>query len=82
LGSLVGRSVTTAHSNTLDKLADLKEHIQAIKINKPNSKFAQHIPDTIDKPMEILHIKRKGPLINKLECFYIYNLSSVLFTHA
>jgi hypothetical protein len=57
-----------------------KEHIQAIRTNKPNSKFAQHILDTqhtygtIDETMDILHFGKKGPQLNTLERFYIHNL--------
>jgi hypothetical protein len=35
-----------------------KEHIQAIKTNKPNSRFAQHKSDTIEKTMEIPHVNK------------------------
>jgi hypothetical protein len=41
-----------------------KEHIQAIRTNKRNSKYAQHILDTghtcstIDETLEILHIEK------------------------
>jgi hypothetical protein len=44
-------------------------------------KFAQHILDTqhtydtIEKTMDILHIEKKGPLLNMWERFYIHNLS-------
>jgi hypothetical protein len=54
-----------------------KEHIQAIKTNKPNFKYAQHILDTqqtysnIKETMDILHIEKKGPLMNTLEQFHI-----------
>jgi hypothetical protein len=57
-----------------------KEHIQAIRANKPNSKYAQHILDTqntysnIQETMDILHIEKKGPLMNTLEQFHIYSL--------
>jgi hypothetical protein len=58
-----------------------REHIQAIRNNKPNSKFAQHILDTqhtydtIEKTMDVLHIEKKGPLLNTWERFYIHSLS-------
>jgi hypothetical protein len=54
--------------------------IQAIRTNKPNFKYAQHILDTqqtysnIQETMDILHIEKKGPLMNTLEQFHIYNL--------
>jgi predicted DNA-binding protein with PD1-like motif len=43
-----------------------KEHIHAIRSNKQNSKFAQHMLhtgqtySTIDQTMEVLHIEKKG----------------------
>jgi hypothetical protein len=58
-----------------------KEHIQAIRTNKHNAKFAQHILDTayafnsIDQTMEILLIEKKGQKLNTLERFQIYNLT-------
>jgi hypothetical protein len=58
-----------------------KEHIQDIKYNKPKSKYAEHILDTqhsyntIETTMDILQIQKKGPILNTLERYYIYNLS-------
>ncbi|PNF35966.1 hypothetical protein B7P43_G03548 [Cryptotermes secundus] len=58
-----------------------KEHIREIKTNGQKSKFAQHILDTthnyhtIDKAMEILHIEKKGKMLNTLESFHIYELT-------
>jgi hypothetical protein len=58
-----------------------KEHLQAIRTNKPNSKYQiQHILDTqhtysnIEETTDILHIERKGPLMNTLEQFHTYSL--------
>jgi hypothetical protein len=50
-----------------------EEHIQAIRTNRQNSKFAQHILDTgytynsIDQTTEILHIEKKGQKLNTLK---------------
>ncbi|PNF39362.1 hypothetical protein B7P43_G18159, partial [Cryptotermes secundus] len=58
-----------------------KEHIREIKMNGQKSKFAQHILDTthnyhtIDKAMKILHIEKKGKMLNTLESFHIYELT-------
>jgi hypothetical protein len=35
----------------------------------------QHAYDTIEDTLDILHIERKGPLMNTLEWFHIYKLS-------
>jgi hypothetical protein len=57
-----------------------KEHIQAIRTNKSNSKYAQHILDTqhtysnIQETRDILYIEKKGPLMKTLEQFHIYSL--------
>jgi ribosomal protein S25 len=57
-----------------------REHIHAIRTNKPNSRYAQHILDTehtygtMQDTMEVLHVERKGPLLNTLERFHIYSL--------
>jgi hypothetical protein len=45
------------------------------------SRYAQHILDTqhayatMEDTLDILHIERKGPLMNTLERFHIYKLS-------
>jgi hypothetical protein len=57
-----------------------KEHIQAIRTNKQNSKYAhtfsmQDTHSTIDQTLEILQIEKKGQSLNTLECFHVYNLS-------
>jgi hypothetical protein len=55
-----------------------REHINAIRTNRLNSKFAQHVLETghnhntRDQTMEILHIEKKGPKLNTLERFHIY----------
>jgi hypothetical protein len=56
-----------------------KEHTNTIRTNKQNSKFVQHILetghnyDTIDHSMKILQIEMKGPKLNTLERFHIYD---------
>jgi hypothetical protein len=58
-----------------------KEHIREIKMNGQISKFAQHILDTthnydtIEKTMGILHIDKKGRMLNALESYHIYELT-------
>jgi hypothetical protein len=57
------------------------EHIHAIKANKQNSKYAEHILDTghtystVNETLEILHTEKKGQLLNTLERHHIYDLS-------
>jgi hypothetical protein len=54
-----------------------KEHLQAIRTNKHTSKYAQHIrhrPHTygkMEETMDVIHITRKGHLLNTLERFYM-----------
>jgi predicted transcriptional regulator len=58
-----------------------REHINAIRTNRQNSKFPQHILetghnyDTIDKTMKMLHMEKKGPKLNTLERFHIYDIT-------
>jgi hypothetical protein len=58
-----------------------REHVQAIRTNKINSKYAQHILDTqhtygsIENTMSILHMATKGRYTNTLEKFHFYNIS-------
>jgi hypothetical protein len=62
--------------------ARYKEHIRLIRTNNPNTKYAQHILDPqhdygpIADTMDILHIERKGQLMNTWDRFHIYKLSS------
>jgi hypothetical protein len=66
-----GRSFRTRH----------REHIHAIRTNTTNSKYAQHILDTghtygnIEDTLNILHLQKKGPLMNTIEQYQIYKLS-------
>jgi hypothetical protein len=52
-----------------------KQHINDIKTNEQNPKFAQHILDTqdsyntIDQSIKILCKEKKGPKLNTLERF-------------
>jgi hypothetical protein len=61
-----------------------KEHIRGIKTNGQKSKFGQHILDathnydTIEKTIEILHIEKKGRMLNPLESYQIYELTKQL----
>jgi hypothetical protein len=61
--------------------ARFKEHIQDIRTNRPNSKFAQHILNpghafnTTDQTMKVLHTGKKGHKLNPLERFEIYSLA-------
>jgi hypothetical protein len=58
-----------------------KEHIQSIRTNNSNSRFAQHILETqhpygpLEDIMEVLRLDRKGQLMNTWERFHIYKLS-------
>jgi hypothetical protein len=59
------------------------KHIQAVRTNKQNSKFAQHILETqhtygmIEETMDIvLHIENKGLLLNTWILFHINSLST------
>jgi hypothetical protein len=57
------------------------EYIHAVKTNKQNSKYAQHILNTghtystINETLEILHTEKKGQLLNTLERYHVYDLS-------
>jgi hypothetical protein len=58
-----------------------KEHIREIKTNGQKSKYAQHILytthnyDKAEKTMKILHIEKKGRMLNILESYHIYELT-------
>jgi hypothetical protein len=58
-----------------------KEQIREIKTNGQKSKYAQHILETtheygkIEQIMEILHIERKGRMLNAMESYHIYELT-------
>jgi hypothetical protein len=58
-----------------------REHINALRKNTQDSKFAQHILesgheyDTLDHFMETLHIEKKRPKLNTSERFYIYDIT-------
>jgi hypothetical protein len=54
------------------------EHIREIKNNGENSKFALHIQNTghkcanIEETLDVLHVQRKGSMMNTLESYHIY----------
>lgn len=61
--------------------ACFKEHVQAIRTNKSNPRYTQHILetqntyDTIDETMQILLSQKKVHLLTTLEQFHIHNLT-------
>jgi hypothetical protein len=58
-----------------------REHINAIRTNRKNSKFGQHILnteyeyDTLEQTMKILHAEKKRPKLSTLERFYICDIT-------
>jgi hypothetical protein len=58
-----------------------EEHIQAVRTNGQNSKYAQHIFNTwhtygtIDQTLEIQPSEEKRQSLNTLERFHVYHLS-------
>jgi hypothetical protein len=58
-----------------------REHIHAIRSNNSNSKYAQHILESqhpygpIADIMDVLHLNKKGQLMNTWERFHINKLS-------
>jgi hypothetical protein len=58
-----------------------KEHIQSIRANNANTKYAQHILDMqhtygpIADTMDLPHNEKNGRLMNTWEQFYIHKLS-------
>jgi hypothetical protein len=56
------------------------EQIREIQTNSKSSKYALHILDTthnydtMEKTMKILHVERKGQVLDALENYYIYIL--------
>jgi hypothetical protein len=64
---------------TFTSKTQFKEHIQDIRANKQSSKYPQHILDaartfgTTDNTLKIPHVRKKGPFMNILEKFHIYN---------
>ena len=55
-----------------------KEHMRDFKHNNKKSKFAQHLLEeghaigNMDDIMKVIHITRKGRMLNTLESFHIY----------
>ena len=60
-----------------------KEHYRDYKYNKKSSKYAQHLIGnrhsigSINDTMEILHVIRKGKLMDTWEKFHIYQETTV-----
>jgi hypothetical protein len=58
-----------------------KEHIRDIKNNGQHSKFSQHVIETEheydikERSMNILHIEKKGQILDTYERFHIYETS-------
>jgi hypothetical protein len=58
---------------------NFQEHFLDYKYGSGKSKFAQHLLDNkhsvgpMDNIMSILHITKKGKMMDTLERFYIYN---------
>jgi hypothetical protein len=58
-----------------------KELVRDIRNNGQNSRFAQHILnttheyETMEKTMKILHIEKKGKMLDTSEIFHIYEIS-------
>jgi len=58
-----------------------QEHFQDFKYGNGKCKFAQHIVDNkhsiapMEDIMEILHVTKKGNMMNTLERFHIYNVT-------
>ena len=52
-----------------------QEHFRDFKYGNGKSKFAQQLLENRHTiaPMEVLHIKKKGKIMNTLERFHIYN---------
>jgi hypothetical protein len=60
-----------------------KEHIRETKTNGNTSKYAQHILDkthyydNTEETMKILHVTKKGKMLDTLENYYIYKITKV-----
>jgi hypothetical protein len=57
-----------------------QEHLQDFKYKIGKSKFARHLVDNghsmapMEEVMEILHVIKKGNMMNTLEKFHMYNV--------
>ena len=55
-----------------------QEHVREFKYNNSRSKFAQHLIDNkqaignMEDIMEVVHVKKKGKMLDTLEGFHIY----------
>jgi len=60
-----------------------QEHLRDFKYKNNKSKFAQHLIDNkyafglMEDIMEVVHVTKKGKLMNTLECFHIYKETKV-----
>lgn len=60
-------------------LTRYREHFRDYKYNNGTLKYAQHLLDnkhcigSINNTMEVLHVMRKGKIMDTLEKFHIYN---------
>jgi hypothetical protein len=58
-----------------------RHNINAIRTNKQNSKYAQHIletghnNDTMDQIMTVLQVEKKGQKLNTLGRFHVYEMT-------
>jgi hypothetical protein len=71
-------SAHCGHLNMWTFKTGYKEHIHAIRNNRPNTGYSRHILDTghtygnIDSTMTIIRKARKGTFLNSLEKYYIF----------
>ena len=60
-----------------------QEHLRDFKYGNGKSRFAQHLLDNkhvigpMEDIMKILHIEKKGKMMNTLEDFYIYKETKI-----
>ena len=60
-----------------------REHLRDYKYRTGHSKFAQHLQDSnhsfgpIDTVMDILHVIKKGAMMDTLERYHIYRITSL-----
>lgn len=81
----ISRNAVNTHLNILHNRTHTqvryRQHINAIRNNRQNSKFTQHILETgheyitLDQTVEILHIDKKEPKLNTLERSHIYDIT-------
>jgi hypothetical protein len=60
-----------------------REHLRDYKYRTGNSKFAQHLQDynhsfgPIDTVMDVLHVIKKGAMMETLERYHIYRVTNL-----